>query len=210
MKLKKKIPSLICTESALLPTKHGTWKAVAFRQSVSHKGDTHVALFLEGKGKNIGLAGAKSVLVRVQSECMTSEVFGSRKCDCADQLAAAMKRIRKAGQGVVVYLRQEGRGVGIFSKLRAYHLQDLGFDTVEANALLGLAQDSREYSAAAAILKHLGIVSVRLMTNNPAKIIGLRKNGVIVLSRVPLITKSDRWNRDYLRTKRKKMGHLLK
>lgn len=206
MRMKRKSRRLLCTEPALLPTRHGTWKAVAFRPHGSRNGDTHVALFLEGPR---GLAGTEAVLVRVQSECMTSEVFGSRKCDCADQLADAMRRIRRAGRGVVVYLRQEGRGIGIFAKLRAYHLQDHGFDTVEANAKLGLPEDSREYSAAAAILAHLGVASVRLMTNNPSKIAGLRKEGVVVSGRVPLVEKPNRWNRDYLRVKRKKMGHLL-
>lgn len=205
---REKTKKIVCTEPARLPTRLGTWMAVAFRSATGRReGDTHVALFLQGPGGD--LAGAKSVLVRVQSECLTSEVFGSRKCDCADQLKAAMRAIRKAGRGVVVYLRQEGRGIGIFAKLRAYHLQDHGFDTVEANEQLGVPQDSREYSAAAAILKHLGVESARLMTNNPAKIAGLRKEGITVSVRIPLVTKPDRWNREYLRVKRKKMGHLL-
>lgn len=156
------------------------------------------------------VVGASGLLARVHSECLTSEVFGSLRCDCADQLQAAMRLIRREGRGIIIYLRQEGRGIGIFSKIRAYHLQDHGFDTVEANAQLGLPQDTREYSAAAAILRHLDVRSVRLLTNNPRKIRGIKAAGVKVVSRLALEAAPKKYDRDYLRVKRRKMGHLLK
>lgn len=201
----KKVLPIVCSESAKLPTPTGVWQVVAFyTKAANSDAQTHVVL-------SVGdLAGAGRVLVRVQSECLTSEVFGSLKCDCAVQLDAAMRSIRKEGRGVIVYLRQEGRGIGIFKKIRAYHLQDHGYDTVEANAKLGLPQDSREYSAAAAILEKLGVASIRLMSNNPRKIRGLKSVGVKVVGRVPLEAKPGKYTRDYLRVKRKKMGHLLR
>ncbi|MEY4722726.1 MAG: bifunctional riboflavin biosynthesis protein RibAB [Candidatus Parcubacteria bacterium] len=203
----KRIPGtkrIVCTEPALLPTAHGTWTALAFHGAgAAAPGETHVALVMGD------VAGARALPVRVQSECLTSEVFGSRRCDCALQLRKSMAAIRRAGRGMIIYLRQEGRGIGIFQKLRAYHLQDHGFDTVEANTQLGLPPDAREYSAAAAILKKLGVASVRLMTNNPAKLSGLRACGVTVSGRIPVVTKPTKQDRAYLRTKKEKMGHLL-
>lgn len=187
-----------------MPTREGTWKVIAFYDD-SAKGDseTHLVLYMGD------VAGAKKLPVRVQSECLTSEVFGSLRCDCDDQLHIAMRVIHKLGKGAIVYLRQEGRGIGIFNKIRAYHLQDHGFDTVEANRKLGLPDDSREYNEAAAILRRLGVESIRLMTNNPAKVSALKKEGVTVVGKMPLRAKPGKYNRGYLKTKRDKMKHDL-
>lgn len=199
-----KKPRVIRTEAANIPTPTGVWKAIAFYDAADKRdGNTHLVFFVGA------VAGAKDLLVRVQSECMTSEVFGSLKCDCADQLKMAMKRIARRGRGAVVYLRQEGRGIGIFNKIRAYHLQDHGLDTVEANARLGLPQDSREYRPAAAILRELGVASVRLLSNNPSKKKGLEEEGIVVTGRVSLRVRPGRHNRAYLKAKRDKMGHDL-
>lgn len=196
--------TLKLSETALLPTATGTWKTVAFYDPhAKGDGETHVALVMGD------VAGKDDVLVRVQSECMTSEVFGSRRCDCADQLRLAMKRIAKAKRGVVVYLRQEGRGIGIFNKIRAYHLQDHGLDTVEANLRLGLPVDAREYRPAARILASLGVRSIALMSNNPLKESGLKKERVKIAKRVPLRAAPTPHDRAYLATKKKKMGHDL-
>jgi 3,4-dihydroxy 2-butanone 4-phosphate synthase/GTP cyclohydrolase II len=200
----KKKNRLVCTEAATLPTREGTWKVIAFYDAASRKsGETHLVLCMGD------VASAKNLLVRVQSECLTSEVFGSLKCDCDDQLHLAMRTIHKRGKGAIVYLRQEGRGIGIFNKIRAYHLQDHGFDTVEANRKLGLPDDAREYCGAAAILKKLGVESIRLMTNNPAKVSGLKKEGIAVTGKMPLRAKPGKYNRGYLKTKRDKMRHDL-
>jgi GTP cyclohydrolase II len=155
------------------------------------------------------LAGQRDVLVRVHSECLTSEVFGSLKCDCRQQLQAAQERIAREGLGAVLYLRQEGRGIGLANKIRAYELQRAGADTVDANRLLGLPDDARSYDAAAAMLQHLGVESVRLMTNNPAKVSALRDLGVIVTSREPSIVSTNPFSEGYLETKRARMGHAL-
>ncbi len=203
-KQRRKTPRLVCTEPATIPTAVGTWQAIAFYDAADRTdGNTHVA-FVMGD-----VAGAKDLPVRVQSECMTSEVFGSLKCDCDAQLKLAMRYIRTRGRGAIVYLRQEGRGIGIFNKIRAYHLQDHGLDTVEANVKLGLPPDSREYSAAAAMLRKLGVVSIRLMTNNPQKLKDLEAEGVKVTARIPVRTRPNRYDREYLRIKKKKMGHDL-
>lgn len=195
---------LVCTEPANIPTRYGTWKAVAFYDAADRRdGNTHLVFYMGD------VAGAKDLPVRVQSECMTSEVFGSLRCDCDEQLKMAMRRIGRRGTGAIVYLRQEGRGIGIFNKIRAYHLQDHGLDTVEANAKLGLPQDSREYCGAAAILRKLGVASVRLMTNNPLKIKGLEREGVAVKGRIPLRVRPGKYNRAYLKAKRDRMGHDL-
>ncbi len=188
----------------MLPTREGIWKTVAFYDAAAKKdGQTHLVLTMGD------VAGARNLPVRVQSECLTSEVFGSLRCDCDDQLHLAMRAIRKAGKGALIYLRQEGRGIGIFNKIRAYHLQDHGFDTVEANRQLGLPDDSREYCAAAAILRKLGVESIRLMTNNPAKVAGLKSEGIVVAGKLPLRAKPGKYNRAYLKTKRDKMKHDL-
>jgi 3,4-dihydroxy 2-butanone 4-phosphate synthase / GTP cyclohydrolase II len=151
---------------------------------------------------------AEGVLTRVHSECLTGEVFGSLRCDCRLQLERAMERIAHAGTGVLVYLRQEGRGIGLGNKVRAYALQDQGKDTVEANLELGFAADLRSYEMAATILRDLGVASVRLMTNNPAKLEGLRKAGVVVAAHEPHWVESSDLSQDYLAAKRAKLGHL--
>jgi GTP cyclohydrolase II len=163
----------------------------------------HVALVMGN------VHGAKAVPVRVHSECLTSEVFGSLKCDCRDQLEAAQAEIGRRGRGVIVYLRQEGRGIGLPAKIRAYELQSKGHDTVDANRILGLPDDARDYSAAAAILQHLGVGSIRLMTNNPLKVKALRTLGVEIESRVPSIVGTNPFSASYLEAKRQRMGHTL-
>ncbi|HTM67686.1 MAG TPA: GTP cyclohydrolase II [Candidatus Binatia bacterium] len=195
---------LVLSEAANLPTRIGVWKAVAFYDPADKAGgETHVALIYGD------VAGRDGLLVRVQSECLTSEVFGSLKCDCDEQLKLSMRRIVRAGRGVIVYLRQEGRGIGIFNKIRAYHLQDHGLDTVEANRKLGLPIDSRAYRPAAQILEKLGVCSIRLMTNNPLKVKGLAAEGVKIDGRVPVRSKPNKYDRKYLAVKKKRMGHDL-
>jgi GTP cyclohydrolase II len=172
---------------------------VAFR--ASDDGQEHVALL-------IGASGGKPPLVRLHSECLTGDVFGSLKCDCGPQLREALRIIGAAGGGVLLYLRQEGRGIGLANKLRAYALQDRGLDTVDANQRLGFADDERDYAHAAAMLRALGITEVRLLTNNPAKVSGLEGVGIKVVERVAHRMPANPHNADYLATKRKKSGHL--
>jgi GTP cyclohydrolase II len=174
-------------------------QVVAFR--ASDDGQEHVALV-------IGAPGGKPPLVRLHSECLTGDVFGSLKCDCGPQLKKALKIIGQAGGGVLLYLRQEGRGIGLANKLRAYALQDRGLDTVDANRRLGFADDERDYSHAAAMLRALGLDEVRLLTNNPNKVAGLEAAGIKVVERVPHHMPANPHNADYLATKRKKSGHL--
>jgi GTP cyclohydrolase II len=171
----------------------------AFR--ASDDGQEHVALL-------IGAPGGKPPLVRLHSECLTGDVFGSLKCDCGPQLREALRIIGAAGGGVLLYLRQEGRGIGLANKLRAYALQDRGLDTVDANRRLGFADDERDYAHAAAMLRALGIAEVRLLTNNPSKVAGLEAAGIRVVERVPHHMPANPHNADYLATKRKKSGHL--
>jgi 3,4-dihydroxy 2-butanone 4-phosphate synthase/GTP cyclohydrolase II len=185
-----------------LPNAFGQWQALGYRHEID--GTEHVALVL---GE---VAGGIDVLTRLHSECLTGDVFGSLRCDCGAQLQAAMAEISAAGRGVVLYLRgHEGRGVGLLSKLQAYELQDVGADTVDANLELGLPADSREYSAGAQMLADLGVRSVRLLTNNPAKVSGLTDCGVDVTARVPLAAAVTPHNLRYLLTKRDRLGHQI-
>ncbi len=166
-------------------------------------GKEHVALTL-GDVKD-----AEDLLVRVHSECLTGDTFGSARCDCGEQLGAAIKMIAEVGRGAIIYLRQEGRGIGLINKIRAYSLQDKGLDTVDANVKLGFPADLRDYGVAAEIVQDLGISSLRLLTNNPGKVDGLRKNGINVTERVPLIIKPGKTNAFYLQTKKERLGHIL-
>jgi 3,4-dihydroxy 2-butanone 4-phosphate synthase/GTP cyclohydrolase II len=187
---------------ATIPTDAGEFRAVAFESDVD--GMTHVALMMGHVGD------AEPVLVRVHSECLTGDVFGSLRCDCGDQLEAALEMIAAEGRGVVLYLRgHEGRAIGLTHKLRAYRLQEAGLDTVEANEELGFAADPRDYGVGAQILADLGIGPIRLLTNNPAKRAGLEGYGLRIVERVPLEARPRRQNIGYLRTKREKLGHLL-
>jgi 3,4-dihydroxy 2-butanone 4-phosphate synthase/GTP cyclohydrolase II len=188
--------------TATLPTKYGgVFKAIAYENDVDPY--HHIALV---KGE---IAPEDTVLVRVHSQCLTGDVFGSRRCDCEEQLHTAMAMVDKEGKGVIVYMRQEGRGIGLVNKLRAYCLQDAGKDTVEANEALGFKADMRDYGIGAQILADLGLHRIRLMTNNPRKIIGLEGYGIKVVERVPIETKPLQENIEYLKAKVKKMGHLL-
>jgi GTP cyclohydrolase II len=186
---------------AEIPTRHGPFRVVVYR--FNGAGEEHLAL-VRGEVKG------ERVLCRVHSECMTGEVLGSLKCDCREQLDRAMEAVAAEGRGVIVYLRQEGRGIGLGNKIRAYALQAEGKDTVEANLALGFAADLRSYEQAAAILRDLGVVSVALMTNNPEKLAGLEQAGVTVAAHVPHWVAHHEHNREYLEVKRAKLGHLDK
>ncbi|MFT5206412.1 MAG: 3,4-dihydroxy 2-butanone 4-phosphate synthase/GTP cyclohydrolase II [Candidatus Omnitrophota bacterium] len=181
---------------------YGTFKLYAYKSVVDQ--ELHLAL-VKGDPKQV-----ESVLVRAHSECMTGDVFGSQRCDCGPQLDASMKRIADEGCGIVLYMRQEGRGIGLLNKLKTYELQDTGLDTVQANLELGFSADLRQYGVGAQILVDLGVKKIRLMTNNPKKIIGLSGYGLNVVGRVPIEMKPNKHNRRYLATKKKKMGHRLK
>ncbi len=186
---------------ARLPTRWGEFDLVGFSNEIDRK--DHVALV---KGK---ILPEEPVLARVHSECLTGDVFGSHRCDCGDQLQRAMEMVEAEGQGVLVYMRQEGRGIGLMNKLRAYHLQEKGMDTVEANEQLGFAPDLRNYGIGAQILVYLGVRKMRLMTNNPKKVRGLEGYGLEIVERVPIEIPPKEENKDYLRVKKEKMGHFL-
>ena len=187
---------------ARIPTRYGTFQLMLFTNNYDHK--EHMALVMGD------VMDRENVIVRVHSECFTGDVLGSLRCDCGEQLDRAMQMVAKAGQGVILYLRQEGRGIGLLDKLRAYNLQDEGLDTVEANLELGHQPDERDYTVAALMLKDLGVRSINLITNNPKKINELRGLGVLVQQRTPIEVPPRPENLHYLRTKAKRMDHLLR
>lgn len=184
-----------------MPTRYGDFKMFGFINKLN--GEHHVALV---KGE---INEKNEVLTRVHSECLTGDALGSKRCDCGEQYDAAMKRIAEEGCGILLYMRQEGRGIGLINKLKAYSLQDKGFDTVEANEMLGFPADMRSYDVAAAILKDLGVSKVNLMTNNPRKIDGLERYGIEIVNRVPIKMNHNEKNEFYLQTKKEKLGHIL-
>lgn len=188
---------------AKMPTEYGDFKIVVY-EDISTGGEPHIAL-IKGDVKN----SDAPVLVRVHSECLTGDVFHSHRCDCGEQLNAAMAQISAEGRGIILYMRQEGRGIGLANKIKAYALQDTGSDTVEANIMLGFAPDLRDYGSGAQILCDIGVKQIRLMTNNPKKVVGLSGYCIEIVERVPLQMKKNKDNSFYMQTKKEKMGHIL-
>jgi GTP cyclohydrolase II len=187
--------------SARIPTRHGDFQLCYYTNTLDDK--EHLAICMGD------VASAQEVLVRIHSECFTGDVMGSLRCDCGEQLERSLAMVAKAGVGVVLYMRQEGRGIGLLSKLQAYNLQDQGYDTVDANLMLGHDADERDYTLAARMLEELGVKTVRLITNNPLKISALEAEGIHVSARVPLTVEANAENEHYLLTKARRMQHLL-
>ena len=203
IKYRKKTEQLMKIDVvANMPTDSGTFKIVGFDNLID--GKEHIALV---KGD---VAGKENVTVRIHSECFTGDILGSLRCDCGSQLKTAMRRIDKLGEGIILYLRQEGRGIGLLNKLRAYNLQEEGMDTLDANLHLGFGADMRDYAVAAQMLKALGVKSIKLLTNNPLKINGLEEYGMPVVEREEIEIEANKINKIYLKTKKERMGHLLK
>ncbi len=198
-----KSPATKLQAKSALPTRHAMFQFHVFSNEEGAALPSHIAMALGD------LQGAENLPVRVHSECMTSEVFGSLKCDCKEQLDAALHFCGTEQKGLVIYLRQEGRGIGLVDKIRAYALQAEGHDTVDANRMLGLSDDTRDYTAARDILNHFGVRSIRLLTNNPAKVAALTDLGVKVRARVPIVVEPTAYSQSYLETKRVRMDHML-